>query len=101
MVGKFEDPKRPGCEFEVAEMPAVTGPPGEFATQSGIALAKERSEQRLMAINGVEGVAIGRDRIGDDALVVYLRDPSVRAQLPSEVEGYSVETVVTGSIDAL
>ena len=53
-----------------------------------------------MAINGVEGVAIGRDRIGNDALVVYLRDSSVSAQLPSEVEGYPVETVITGSIDA-
>ena len=53
-----------------------------------------------MAIDGVEGVAIGRDRIGDAALVIYVREPSVKRQLPSQVEGHAVETVVTGPIDA-
>ena len=46
------------------------------------------------------GVAVGRTQTGEDALVVYMRDPSVRNRLPSEVEGHPVETVVTGVIDA-
>jgi hypothetical protein len=57
-------------------------------------------ERMLMAIDGVMGVAVGRTPIGDDAIVVYLRDPSVTQRIPAHVEGFPVETVVTGEIDA-
>jgi hypothetical protein len=54
-----------------------------------------------MGIAGVEGVGITRDAIGDDAIVVYVRDSSVAGRLPRELEGHPVEVSVTGIIDAL
>jgi hypothetical protein len=59
-----------------------------------------RHADELMAIDGVEGTGVGRNGVGDDAIVVYLRDASVRSRVPSEIEGYPVEPSVTGVIDA-
>jgi len=98
--GEHDVFKPPGGEVEEAQMPSVADRAGDGGPQSEIAVAKERNENALMAIDGVEGVAIGRDRIGDAALVIYVREPSVKRQLPSQVEGHAVETVVTGPIDA-
>jgi hypothetical protein len=67
---------------------------------SEIEAVKEAHEKNLMAIDGVVGLAIGRTAIGTDALILYLRDPSVARAVPSEIDGYRVETVVTGPIDA-
>ena len=52
-----------------------------------------------MAIDGVEGVSLGQTAIGGEALVVYLRDASVKRRVPSQVDGYPVETSITGQID--
>lgn len=68
---------------------------------TGIAAVRDRHEGTLMAIDGVEGVAIGRSPIGEDALVVYLRDEGVASKVPRELEGYPVQTEVTGEIEAL
>jgi hypothetical protein len=54
----------------------------------------------LMAIAGVEGVAAGRDPSSRPAVVVYVRDASVTARLPKQVDGYPVSAVVTGKIEA-
>ena len=81
-------------------MPYHPEPSSADAPQSGIALVRERHEQKLMSIEGVVGIAAGRTAIGDDAVVLYLRDASARSRVPSEIEGHSVETVVTGEIDA-
>jgi hypothetical protein len=54
-----------------------------------------------MAIDGVEGVGVGRNGIGDDAIIVYLRSDDVKARIPRSIDGYPVETKVTGIIDAL
>ncbi len=62
--------------------------------------ARERHEAELMAIDGVMGVGLGRDDIGDDAVIVYVRDRGVCAQLPAEVGGVAVRCEVTGIIEA-
>jgi len=54
-----------------------------------------------MSIDGVEGVGIGKNPIGDDAILVYLRDDGARKRVPASIEGYPVETIITGVIDAL
>jgi hypothetical protein len=74
-----------------------SGGPGEA---SRIASIRDKYAAQLMSIDGVEGVAIGQDSIGNDALVVYLRSESVKGQIPSEIEGRPVVTEVTGHIDA-
>ncbi len=75
-----------------------TSDPG---ASSGIVAVKERSEARLLAIDGVEGVAIGRDQIGRDAILVFVRDRSVESRLPREIEGFAVMVEVTGVIEPL
>lgn len=100
----------PYAVFEDAAMPyvpdeasghAVAGlahaappPPGRLEA------AKRRNERALMAIDGVEGVSLGQTAIGGEALVVYLRDASVKRRVPSQVDGYPVETSITGQIDS-
>jgi hypothetical protein len=93
----FDPPEGP--EPELAAMPYNPAP--AQGPRSAISLVRDRNEQQLLAIEGVKGVGIGRDRIGDDAFVVYALDASVRARVPTEIEGYPVEITITGEIDAL
>ena len=94
----FEDAAMPYVPDE-ASSHAVPGfahaapPPGRLEA------AKRRNERALMAIDGVEGVSLGQTAIGGEALVVYLRDASVKRRVPSQVDGYPVETSITGQID--
>ena len=95
----FEDAAMPYVPDE-ASSHAVAGlahaappPPGRLEA------AKRRNERALMAIDGVEGVSLGQTAIGGEALVVYLRDASVKRRVPSQVDGYPVETSITGQID--
>jgi len=62
---------------------------------------RQSHERELMSIEGVEGVGIGKNPIGNDAILVYLRDEGARKRVPDSIEGYPVETVITGVIDAL
>ena len=96
----FEAPDLGQGAFEDAAMPYTDAGASGPAGRSPIEGVRARHEQDLMAIDGVLGVAIGRTPIGDDAVVVYLRDASVRQRVPPGVDGYPVETVVTGEIDA-
>ncbi|PLY45775.1 hypothetical protein CSZ94_04050 [Janthinobacterium sp. ROICE36] len=94
----FEDAAMPYLPDEaggyaVAGLAHVAPPPGRLEA------AKRRNERALMAIDGVEGVSLGQTAIGGEALVVYLRDASVKRRVPSQVDGYPVETSITGQID--
>ncbi|HYR74402.1 MAG TPA: hypothetical protein VEM96_01050 [Pyrinomonadaceae bacterium] len=71
------------------------------ASSSDIERVKQAHEQELMSIDGVEGVGIGKNPIGGDAILVYLRDEGARKRVPGNIEGHPVETLVTGVIDAL
>ena len=81
-------------------MPYDPGQAGGGTGQSQVESVLARNERALMAIDGVVGIGIGRTRIGDDAIVLYLRDASVKQRVPTQIEGYPVETTVTGEIDA-
>jgi len=67
---------------------------------SAVERVKQNHEQELMAIEGVEGVGVGRSNIGDDAVIVYLRDEAARQRIPRSLDGYPVEPIITGLIDA-
>jgi len=89
--------------YEDAAMPYN---PGEETTASasggsGLEQVKQNHESALMAIEGVEGVGIGQDGIGDPAIIVYLRDEGARNRIPRTIEGHPVVTHITGAIDAL
>ncbi len=97
----------PHAVFEDAAMPYLPDAPhgqgmGQYAPaapQGRLEAAKRRNERALMAIDGVEGVSLGQTAVGKEALVVYLRDSSVKRRVPLQVEGYPVETSITGQID--
>ena len=97
----------PYAVFEDAAMPYLPDEiPGQgmgqyapAAPQGRLEAARRRNERALMAIDGVEGVSLGQTAVGKEALVVYLRDSSVKRRVPLQVEGYPVETSITGQID--
>ncbi len=88
------------------EEAAMTYDPDELAASgsatspSQIAQVKQNYEHKLMAIDGVEGVGIGQNQIGDDVILVYLRDEEVGSRIPFMIEGFQVKTQITGIIDA-
>jgi len=61
---------------------------------------QEEHTNRLMAIKGVEGTAIGLDRDNRPALKVFTAGPGV-AGIPKTLDGVAVQVVVTGKIYAL
>ena len=83
-------------EYEDAAMPYSP----ESEESSAVEQVKQRHERELMAIEGVEGVGIGNDSIGNDAIIVYLRTEHAKTRVPSSIDGYPVQTIVTGIIDA-
>jgi hypothetical protein len=97
----------PYTVFEDAAMPYLPDEiPGQgmgqytpAAPQGRLEAARRRNERALMAIDGVEGVSLGQTAVGKEALVVYLRDSSVKRRVPLQIEGYPVETSITGQID--
>mgnify|MGYP006287533825 CR=1 FL=1 len=84
-----QQPTAPGAD--VAADRAEAGPPQEL----GPALAAQKAHgEALMARDGVVGTAVGLDRDGG-SLIVYTKNAGV-ANIPSELDGVSVRTVVTG-----
>jgi hypothetical protein len=60
----------------------------------------DRIGSQLLRLPGVEGVGVTRGPTGDDAIVVYVRDPSVASSIAPEIGGLSTIVEVTGPIDA-
>jgi hypothetical protein len=61
---------------------------------------QERNTAKLMAKEGIVGTAIGVDYKGEHAILVLLERPGV-AGVPTDLEGVSVQPVVTGKFYAL
>lgn len=53
--------------------------------------------EALLAIEGVEGVGL----VGEERLRVYVSVAGVQSKLPSEIEGFAVDSLVTGQIGSL
>lgn len=67
---------------------------------TGISAAVRGHEQEMLAIDGVEGIAAGQDRDGNDAIVIYAREQSIAERVPETIDDYPIEVVVTGKISA-
>lgn len=91
----FEAPE-PRRDAEDAQMPST---PGQGKTNSDIVQVLARNQERLLAIEGVAGVGIGRTPMGGSALVIFVLNASVKDRVPKEVEGYPATVVVTGPIE--
>jgi hypothetical protein len=96
---RFQTPDPATIRGEEAAMPH-TPSPADAEPVSAIEAVCRRHEKQLAAIDCVTGVAIGRTAIGEPAIVVYLREAAANERIPSELEGFPVQTIVTGAIDA-
>ena len=63
---------------------------------------KTKYETQLLQMPGVVSVGIGRDEIGQPAIVVGLDgpNPATEARLPAQLEGYPVRVQMVGKIKA-
>ena len=96
MTEEYENPVSAGAE--TAEMPYSPTP--TVQSEPVIAAVLDRNRDRLLGIDGVEGVAIGRGTAGEDAMIAYVRDSATIQRLPAQIEGYPVHAEVTGPITA-
>lgn len=93
----------PDAVQENAAMPYVPDLPGTDAVgeahqASRLEAARRRNERALMAIDGVEGVALGCDAAGQPAIMLYVHDAGVWQRVPRRVDGFPVVASVTGQI---
>ncbi len=86
--------------MEEAAMPYSTDIEDESMPESEIVRVKQANEQRLLSIDGVVGVAIESNVIGDDEIVVFLRDATAQKRIPRQIEGFPVRTEITGEFEA-
>jgi hypothetical protein len=96
----FEPPNLDNLVIEEAAVPyeASILPASELSSK--VEQVKQAHEARLMAMDGVMGVGVGRNPIGDDAIVVYLRDYTAQKNIPTQLDGVPVMFEITGIIDA-
>jgi hypothetical protein len=80
--------------------PSLTPPATDMPADTAVSSVLRKHEVQLLAIEGVVGVGIQRNAIGDDVIVVYVRDQSIRSRVPGNLEGVPVETVVSGEFHA-
>lgn len=99
-MGKDGEPqsrRSPHDSPEGAARPAEPPPPDPG---NSIAEAIRRHAERLLAIDGIEGIDHGRTAGGTDTIRVHIRDESVRQSVPQEVDGFPVTILVTGEFEA-
>jgi len=97
----MQDPYLLAEDAAMPYLPDSGGMAAPSVAHGRLEAAKRRNERALMAIEGVEGVSLGHNLRGNETIVLYVRDASVRQRVPAQVEGYAVETSITGQIDIL
>lgn len=69
---------------------------------SSIHVVKAQHERRLLAMEGVISVGVGRDASGKPVIIIGLDRPrpGTQAQLPQTLEEYPVRVEIVGEIKA-
>ena len=72
------------------------------AKKSTIEDVKEKHENNLMSIEGVQGVGIGEES-GKPVIKIYVNKKikSLQDKIPKQIEGYPVRIEVSGKFEAL
>ena len=99
---RFDEPPQDDSVEEDAEIRPFSL--GEDVTSTGASeaeKARRKHEDRLIEIDGVEGVSVETGDLGEDVVVVFVRDESVVERVPKTLDGVPVQTEVTGEFDAL
>lgn len=98
---RFDEPPEQGQPDEEVEMPFFgEAEPAESVGSSKAAKIRRKHEGKLLRIDGVEGVSVESDEIGEDVIVVFVRDGSVVRKIPDSLDGVPVRAEVTGEFDA-
>ncbi len=63
---------------------------------------KEKHENRLLNISGVQGIGIGEES-GKSIIIIYVakKTKSLLDKIPAQIEGYPVKIEVSGEFHAL
>ncbi|MBC8248787.1 MAG: hypothetical protein H8E90_03830 [Anaerolineales bacterium] len=88
-----------GCQGGPTPAPTST-PPGE-TPPAEIVDVMEKHQEELMGMPGVLGVGIGRsEATGEFVILVMIEEMTTALEevLPKELDGFKVESVVTGEI---
>ena len=91
MERRFDDPH--ALEGEEAAVPYNPEEPERPVT--GVHAVVRRHEQEMMGIDGVEAIGAGAEEV-----VLSIREESVAERVPKTLDGYPVQTKVTGKIKA-
>lgn len=94
---EFESPPETAVSDEEAAVPYG----GRTQIETEAQRIRRKHERSLLAIDGVNGVGISRTPIGNDAIVVYVRDRSVKDKIPETLDGIPVVVEIVGEFDAL
>jgi hypothetical protein len=63
---------------------------------------KNCHKDKIFQVDGVMGVGVGRDKKGQPAITVFLKEDSAqaRAKIPKMLEDVPVQVIVTGAFEA-
>ncbi|WP_017655295.1 hypothetical protein [Fortiea contorta] len=96
---------KPRAQFEVTPRVKISANKNSFGKQLAqpkkIDQVKQQYEQCLLGISGVNGVGISKDANGKDVIVIYLLNANVQKYIPKKLDGFGVQTKVTGVIKPL
>ena len=97
----FDEPPEDSLPNENPAMPffgRANGPGSDASSKAE--KARRKFERQFLEMNGVEGVAVETDAIGEDIIVVFVSDESVVQKIPDSVDGIQVRIEVGGLFDA-
>ncbi|HKG93529.1 MAG TPA: hypothetical protein VKA84_16595 [Gemmatimonadaceae bacterium] len=100
---EFESPPAPGAAGAGSTARSLRQPAGAAEAAdpaTGIDRVRARHESRLLSMDGVVGVGLGRTSAGADVILVYVRDRAACDTLPGSLDGVPIEGIVTGTIRA-
>jgi len=98
---QFDEPPEEALPDERAEISFFA--PDEAAKRAGASKAEKarrKHEGKLLEIDGVEGVSLDSGDLGEDIVMVFVRDESVVKKIPKTLDGVPVRVEVTGEFDA-
>jgi hypothetical protein len=93
---------QPGCGGDATPERADDAPGRSSMTRPAIADVVRANTARLMAVEGVTGVAEGAREDGTPCILVIVqtRSPALEARIPEEIDGHPVEVRALGAFEA-
>ena len=93
---------KPAVAALVVLLISWTGVAADHAMPPTIQEVKTQHSQRFLALPGVVSVGVGRNAGGGEVIVVGLdrARPETQSKLPEQLEGYTVQVQIIGTVKA-